>query len=169
MRPIFVKRLLVSLAIFALFLLYTMWTAVRMKVSTPLGHDYSYYRMDHTYEVIITCAPEDLSRVERFAKHPGAFNVGPSVDGYRVYDRVIVGHVSSPKRTDSYGDPIRLPSVISPTGYFVIDVRTDRIHDGLSKKRWIEVLKRFGIAREPELYKPSIYDKILGRNRPGKD
>lgn len=82
---------------------------------------------------------------------------------------MIVGHVSSPKRTDSYGDPIRLPSVISPTGYFVIDVRTDRIHDGLSKKRWIEVLKCFGIAREPELYKPSIYDKILGRNKPGKE
>lgn len=41
-----------------------------MKVTTPLGHDYSYVRMDQTYEVIITCAPEDLSRVENFVKHP---------------------------------------------------------------------------------------------------
>jgi hypothetical protein len=129
--------------------------------------------------VVISCPPDckflDPERAQERVEHDGPVyapwpQAGPNVDGYHVFAQIIAGHVSPPIRVTSYGDPIRLAdNEIQPVGYFVIDVRHNTIRSGLSKEEWTRVLKSYGINHEPELYKPSIYDKILGRNRPGKD
>ena len=90
------------------------------------------------------------------------------MDGYRVYSKVIAGHVSGAKARSAFGDPIPSPD-IQRTGYFVIDVHNDIIYDGLNKRKWLSRLRSFGINRRPELYAPSVLcDRILRRNRPAK-
>ena len=80
--------------------------------------------------------------------------VGPDVDGFRVYGNVIVGHVRDRSSENS-----------SAFGYFVIDVKHDRMYKDMDKQRWISVLHRFGLNSEPRLFKPGILDEVLGRNR----
>lgn len=94
--------------------------------------------------------------------------VGPDVDGYRVYRRVIVGHVA--KTWDGEKHPAwLLQEDARIPGYFIIDLRRDTLHKSLSKQEWLEKLRGYGIKREPELFKPAWYDEILGRNKVCKE
>lgn len=90
--------------------------------------------------------------------------VGPDVDGYRVYQRVIVGHVAKTWEGEKRPAWLRQDDVRIP-GYFIIDLRRDTLQKGLSKQEWLEKLRSYGIKREPELFKPAWYDEILRRNR----
>ena len=86
---------------------------------------------------------------------------GPDVDGYRVYDRIIVGHVSLCHEVDG-----NIPERITKNpGYFIIDLKTNRIYRGLSKQAWRECLRKYGVTNIPNLYKPSAIDKYLGHNK----
>lgn len=169
-------RLAVMLAVL-LWGWYMAWSTVRLHGPTNLVRGYHYWRTDAG--IVIRCLYDDrgggdaatrMSRQEErdrrdFGEFQGVPQAGPDVDGYRVYRDAIVGHVSRARVRNSYGDPLpkREPR---PEGYFIIDVRIDRVHDGLSKQEWLSKLRAFGLRREPVLHRPSIFDGILRRNRP---
>ena len=163
-----------GVAVAVLFALYIGRAAVWFHGSTSLGKEYVYRHTDGG--VLIRCVPADVSTIDRIAKRDGREGkeftgvpeAGPNVDGYRVYTRVIAGHVvpaGGAKRFDSFGDPVRWRGGSGRPGYFVIDTREHRLYDGLDKREWRKRLRRLGIKGEPRLYKPSMFDTVLGRNR----
>jgi hypothetical protein len=144
---------------------------MRIQGITHLVRGYSYVYTDAG--VPIKCFDQGSKRMDiqaerddrDFGEYRGIPQVGPDVDGYRVYRDIIVGHTIKGKTRNAYGD--QLPAMEPrPAGYFIIDTRIDRVYDGLSRHEWLKRLGVFGVACEPTLYKPSIYDKILGRNKP---
>lgn len=159
----------------ALFLGYTLWSAGWEKGKTALGRSWDYYHTEAG--VVIKWAPPEnefsertqrvLDRAERSGTdfYDSMPEAGPSVDGYRVYRKAIIGHTARPRIKTSYGDPIRILNP-HPVGYFIIDARTDIVYEGLSKREWLKKLRGYGIVREPRLYRPSAFDEILRRNRP---
>ena len=102
--------------------------------------------------------------VDRMLKGWEPPEVGPDVDGYRVYRRVIVGHVARTWEGEKRPAWLRQDDVRMP-GYFIIDLRRDTLRKGLSKQEWLEKLRNYGVKREPEFFKPSWYDEVLRRNR----
>jgi hypothetical protein len=84
--------------------------------------------------------------------------VMPNIDGYRVYPGMIVGHVSRDKDEGEAGESI--------PGYFVVDLQTQAVHQGLSKKSWEIALAKRNVTGDVALHKPSRYDRYLGYNGP---
>lgn len=97
----------------------------------------------------------------------GTRRIGPRVDGYRVFPDIVAGHVSAPKRSEAdYGyQPISSEHEIA--GYFILNTEMHVTYLGLSRHDWLEKLREFQITEEPRLFRPSVFDKWLGRNRPG--
>lgn len=78
--------------------------------------------------------------------------VDANIDGYTVLgDHVVVGHVTaadlSPEKEHS------------KPGYFLLNTRTHDVKQGLDKKTWLESLQKIGISNEPNLSKPSRFDR----------
>ncbi len=90
--------------------------------------------------------------------------VGPDLDGYRVLNTAIVGHVTA-------NEPYKLNYGVTDlvSGYFIIDLRTRKYTGGLDKRNWLALLKPHGITKEPQLFMPSWRDEKLGRNKPLAD
>lgn len=161
------RVLILILLVLAAFLLYMFWEAVQMQGSVPLVKGYSYW---HTSTgVIIRLLPKgsETERIQRIADRGEYFpTVGPDVDGYRVYEHIITGHVIKEVYPYEWGDEGGPPREQRPVGYFIIHVRDDMVYDGLTRQEWLEKLRQFGVTSEPKLFKPSIFDKLLRRNRP---
>lgn len=96
-------------------------------------------------------------------ENPLIQTVGPSIDGYKVYRSVLIGHITAnPKLQFEYVDAFTYQN----SGYFTIDLKTRKFSGGLTKQNWLSKLKSYGITTEPELYKPSWHDERLGRTKP---
>lgn len=169
------KYLIAGISMLVLLAWYVLWSAMQYHGTVPLGKGYRYFYTDSG--LYIDCVPslneihERLERIDKRAEregieYEGLPKAGPNVDGYRVYRQIITGHVSNGRYTNAFGDPIPKPRPLPHTGYFIIDVRIDRAYDGLSKEEWLKKLRSFGVTSEPKLFKPSIYDELLRRNRP---
>ena len=167
------------IAIVALLGCYIVFSAVYFHGTTPLGHGYYYASTGNGFIVALDPGAEGVSerferKIERAERdereYLGLQHVGPNVDGYRVYDRVIVGHVESIRsRNPNYNPDYKYhASDADKPGYFIIDVTIDEIYNGLSKREWLEKLRGFGIRAEPRLFKPSVFDEFRGRNKPAK-
>jgi len=166
------KVFIVIVSLIILAICCVLWAAVQLRSAVQLGNGYRYYNIDYGGGVFIDCAPkgekEGRERLQKAAERAereqvefkGLPKAGPDVDGYHVYPHIITGHVSKVQ------DPILTSVEERPLGYFVIDVHNDQIYDGLNKQEWLKKLHSFGIHREPELFRPSIFDRILGRNKP---
>lgn len=109
----------------------------------PLGYRFMYGQGGAIFEKSIYGTPDFLNE---HGESSGRMQLGPRVDGYRVYPAAIVGHESG--------------------GYFIIDLGTDILQRRLSKKSWLVMLRRYGIVQEPRLFTPSPFDEFLGRNKP---
>jgi hypothetical protein len=83
--------------------------------------------------------------------------VESNIDGYRVYNDAVVGHVVK----------FRKPMVHSVPGYFIVDLKTGKVQQGLSQKKWLAALRKYGIKSAPTLHQPSYQDESLGYNKPG--
>ena len=170
------KVFIVIVSLMILAICCVLWAAIQLRSAVQLGNGYQYFNTDRG--TLINCVPrgqkEGRERLQKAAERAereqieikGLPKAGPDVDGYHVYPHVITGHVSKAKEKNAYGDPIPTLTEERPPGYFVIDTQKDWIYDGLNKQEWLKRLRSFGIHREPELFRPSIYDKILGRNKP---
>jgi hypothetical protein len=77
--------------------------------------------------------------------------IGASIDGYAVVGSLIVGHT---KLADQPPE-----SEYSKPGYFIIDTQTHDSKQGLDKTNWLKSLKAAGISVEPNLHRPSRFDK----------
>lgn len=77
--------------------------------------------------------------------------VDANIDAYTVVGNLIVGHVSmaelSPEKESS------IP------GYFIVNVETHHVTQGLGKDAWLGYLRQSGF-NEPKLRKPSWLDRI---------
>jgi len=145
------KYYVLAVLAFALLAWYQLWSAMQYHGTVALGRGYKYFYTDSGVYL-------DSER---------AAGIGPDVDGYRVYRRIIAGHVAKERDRNSYGD--RIPTLgNSKPGYFMINLRNNSIYDGLSRQEWLNKLRGFGITSEPHLYRPSIYDELLGRNKPAE-
>lgn len=74
--------------------------------------------------------------------------VGPTVEGYRVFGKVVTGRVG----------PSDFPGEHPTPGYFVVDTATHRVWQGLDEAAWRERLRQLGIHRPPGLKRPSWWD-----------
>lgn len=149
-----------------MFLLYFVWVAVQMQACTPLVDGYCYFHMPSGVSIRLhTASVERIKKIgERgYRELP---KVGPDVDGYHVYKKIIVGHVVKEVYPYEWGDEYGPPREQRPVGYFIIDVRNDIVYAGLTKQQWLDKLRKFGVTSEPKLFKPSVFDKLLRRNRP---
>ena len=81
--------------------------------------------------------------------------ISPNIDGYKVLQHVVVGHVSRDKLPPE-------EAAESKPGYFVVDVRNGIVHQGLDERSWIDSLRRYGITTKPTLHKPSRFDQKFG-------
>lgn len=105
----------------------------------------------------VECDPDDV----------GFPRVGPNVDGYCVYPGIIVGHVSKPRKDCTEdGSADAYSNKYARSGYFIIDTSANRVYRGLSKQEWRIRLRKYGVDREPKLFKPSKSDVHLGHNKP---
>lgn len=77
--------------------------------------------------------------------------INANVDRYKVLDEFIVGHVTLAELTPerNYSKP----------GYFIINTKTNEVKEGLDKQVWLETLKKMKIMSEPDLSKPSRFDR----------
>lgn len=83
----------------------------------------------------------------------GEVVVNATVDRYKVLDSLVVGHVS----TLDYMSPEE--KAASKPGYFIVNTKTHEVKQGLDKKTWLASLQSFGFTGEPDLSKPSRFDK----------
>ena len=165
----------IVIAILVLLGCFVAFRAMRLHGTTPLGHGYRYFHGDSGVVIGLDMEADDsvdrlLEQTQRDERDLGGYagvpQVGPNVDGYRVYDKVIVGYVVS---VESRNPNYRHQASDSDTpGYFIIDVTMDRVYSGLNKREWLEELRKVGVRSEPRLFRPSIFDKLLGRNKPMK-
>jgi len=77
--------------------------------------------------------------------------VDANIDGYKVLGDIVVGHVIMADRTPD--------NAYSKPGYFFVITKTHEVKQGLGKKAWIESLQKLGISSEPNLSKPSPFDR----------
>ena len=165
----FLKRYRITiliLTVVVMFPLYLVWVGVQLNTARPLVNGYRYWRMPSS-GVIIRLHEASVERIKKIGErgYEELPTVGPDVDGYHVYKKIIVGHVAKevyPNEWGEYGPPRKQ----RPVGYFIIDVRNDMVYAGLTKQQWLDKLREFGVTSEPKLFKPSVFDKLLRRNRP---
>ena len=79
--------------------------------------------------------------------------VNANIDSYKVVDGLVVGHVT---REDYFSKEEK--EVCRP-GHFIMNTKTGDIKQGLDKKTWLDLLRSLGINGEPNLSKPSRFDK----------
>lgn len=77
--------------------------------------------------------------------------VDANIDGYKVLGDIVVGHVIMADRTPD--------NAYSKPGYFFVVTKTHEVKQGLDKKSWLEALKKMGVNSEPNLSKPSRFDR----------
>lgn len=97
---------------------------------TDLSHGYKIVRS--MSESVALC---DSSNLEIVAPH---------IDGYAVNAEFIIGHVKKSK----------YPCDDSVPGYFIVDLETGNVKQGLSKEDWLSKLKKYGIKSAPTLKVP---------------
>ena len=78
------------------------------------------------------------------------------IDGYYVYNEAIVGHVT--KREGRFRDSV--------PGYFVVDLKTAKVEQGLSRAEWRQRLRECGVQSAPALHTPTEVDERRGHNKP---
>lgn len=104
--------------------------------------------------------------------------ISPNIDGYKVFENIIVGHVSREEHINPEEAAFCKP------GYFIVDIsngsvqqefdlqnyvynngtyhyQNPRVQQGLSEKQWMDSLRKYGITEKPRLHKPSRYDGIF--------
>lgn len=79
--------------------------------------------------------------------------MGPSLDGYLVFPRIITGHMTDTGHIEG------------KAGYFIVDMVTGKIYEGLSEEAWRTKLREYETTGDLKLWKPSRRDERLGRNR----
>ena len=116
-----------------------------------ISHDYSISLPDG-YS-IIRSSSEDIA-----LNYFSTIEVEPTIDGYRVYRNVLVGHTvkPSPNTEDKSTKP----------GYFIVVFKRGETRTGLSREQWIKELSRLGIRSVPTLHRPTGLDQLLGYNKP---
>jgi len=143
-----------------------------------LGHGYCYLWMGASTETGRRVPPggiimPDATGKQRILSRGGddpnfhRGEVGPHVDRYRVFDRVIVGQVEEWAGDVVYPGYYERNAGTRP-GYFVVDVHADQAYSGLTKRQWLGLLHRYGIDTAPELFKASLCDPYIGLNRPDR-
>lgn len=70
------------------------------------------------------------------------YGIEPNIDGYRFRGSLVIGHVT---KQDSMSKP----------GYFIVDTKTRERHQALTKDKWIEMLKDYGVTKAPRLVRPT--------------
>lgn len=147
------KRSVKYLVLFtAIIILLMPWLFPRLLllVYMVLGSDYR------------VCLPMDYELVRVYAGAVGLQDlrkdevvIMPNIDGYRVFDKVIAGHVSAT------GLPLD-DAIYSKPGYFIVDMRNRKVRQSLSKSEWLIALEHMNIKGEPRLHKPTRLDRLLG-------
>jgi hypothetical protein len=77
--------------------------------------------------------------------------VDADIDGYKVLGDIVVGRVIMAERAPD--------NAYSKPGYFFLITKTHEVKQGLDKKAWLESLQKIGISDEPNLGKPSPFDR----------
>lgn len=101
----------------------------------------------------------ELKAFERIPNNelPDKRMIGPNIDGYRAFNNIITGYIT--KHVDEpTGDNDLNTSIESKTGYFIVEVDTKKVYEGLGKQEWIQKLKTYGIDEVPVLLKLSWRD-----------
>ena len=139
------KRLIVRLAVIAasavllmlgILLLYAVTGGWSFEIGLPGG--YSLARISGSD--VVLCSPP-MSEVV----------LGPEIDGYAVYGRIVVGHAT-------YSSTYRGEST---PGYFLLDTKTGWLRSGLSEEQWMRLLRKCGIKGRPHLWRPT-WPRFLG-------
>ena len=76
-------------------------------------------------------------------KSDGSQVIGPPIDEYAVYGRIVVGHVGRPEAGSA-----------TQEGYFLIDTRRGYVRKGLSKGAFLRLATEYGLREEPKLHRP---------------
>lgn len=92
----------------------------------------------------------------------GGERIGPDVDGLRVCDDIIIGHVSRKHEEYHKSWPEELEEEnIRPESYFIIDSRTHKVVQNLTLMEWRRYLKKYRIFEDTTLLEPNILNKYI--------
>ena len=78
------------------------------------------------------------------------------IDSYSLSNNYLTGHVSFKD------DPLEYKEYNIP-GYFIVDLETGVVQQGLNEEVWINSLASHGIDEKLKLYKPSSFDSYRVR------
>jgi hypothetical protein len=87
----------------------------------------------------------------------GGLAVPSKIIGLKVYDFLVVGRLISSPDADGGNS--------GPPGFFILDTEKDKVQLGLDKVKWLESLKKLGIAEEPLLKFPKSFRSLDDRLR----
>jgi len=112
------------------------------------GRDYSIslpggYSLIRVYAGAILMADKNHSKI-----------ISPNIDGYKVFGHIVIGHVSSDNLPPE-------EAADSQPGYFILDIQSGTVLQGLDEQRWLDLLQKYGITKKPGLHKPSRFDQIF--------
>jgi hypothetical protein len=160
---------------FGIVIILLLFIYVRLFIWTSrfyivLPNDYHIFNTDFG-AILELDASKESARMDRYPNFDDyrRIRLGPGVDGYKVFSKIIVGHVTI--RSNYKSIEIQIPKSENAgtepiSGYFIIDTTKNEFYDGLSKDSWKRKLFKFGIKKEPVIHAPSSLDKYLGYNRP---
>ncbi len=123
------------------------WASLAMVVFLCLSACGDYgIRLPGNYELVRIYASAVL------ISHPDdGVVIGAHIDGYKVLDPLVVGHVSLAEHEPERG--------YSKPGYFILNTKTHEVREALDKAGWLATLQALGIEEEPGLDKPSRFDR----------
>lgn len=150
-----------------LIIVIILWIPMALITIAIVNHDYVDY-LPMGYQILAGNAGGEWS--EGISRNPGMYNFYKEndlekkrvgyIDGYRVYPGIITGYASPDNSANSNY------KFNEPKGYFIIDLRTNKIQRGLTKNAWLDKLKEYGIIHGPVLFESSPNDELLGRTKP---
>lgn len=76
--------------------------------------------------------------------------IGANIDGYRVINNFVIGHISKSQLPDESISEKKI-------GYFILDTKTGDIEKGMSKIKWDLSLRKKGIINTQLLRSPTKY------------
>jgi len=94
--------------------------------------------------------------------------IDPNIDGYKIVDNILVGHVSCDNLHLTPED-----AASCKPGYFIVDMANGyhpplpdtgvympggNLKQALDEQKWIEYLRIYGITEKPKLHKPSRFN-----------
>ncbi len=80
--------------------------------------------------------------------------INSNIDGYKVLNRIVIGHVSLPQLpAEDTKDSI--------PGFFILDIQSGEVQQGLPEPVWLDSLRKYGITKKPSLHKPSRFDQMF--------